>query len=86
MELGRTPVAVVCAGAKSILDVPKTLEFLETQSCNVIVNAKEPWFPGFFTKKTKHKAPFWTNDLNEIAGILSRFLRLTSSYSDNFII
>lgn len=28
VELGRTPVAVVCAGAKSILDIPKTLEFL----------------------------------------------------------
>lgn len=30
IELGQTPVAVVCAGAKSILDIPKTLEFLET--------------------------------------------------------
>lgn len=31
-ELSRTPVAVVCAGAKSILDIPRTLEFLETHS------------------------------------------------------
>ncbi len=31
-ELGRTPVAVVCAGIKSILDIPKTLEVLETQA------------------------------------------------------
>ena len=30
-ELGRTPVAVVCAGAKSVLDIPRTLEYLETQ-------------------------------------------------------
>ncbi len=30
-ELGRTPVAVVCAGAKSLLDIPRTLEYLETQ-------------------------------------------------------
>jgi hypothetical protein len=30
-ELGRTPVAVVCAGVKSILDIPRTLEYLETQ-------------------------------------------------------
>lgn len=30
VELGQTPVAVVCAGAKSILDIPKTLEYLET--------------------------------------------------------
>ena len=30
-ELGRTPVLVVCAGAKDILDIPRTLEYLETQ-------------------------------------------------------
>ena len=30
-ELGRTPVAVVCAGAKTVLDIPRTLEVLETQ-------------------------------------------------------
>lgn len=31
-ELGRTPVAVVCAGAKTVLDIPRTLEYLETQA------------------------------------------------------
>lgn len=36
IELGRTPVAVVCAGAKSILDLPLTLEVLETQGVPVI--------------------------------------------------
>jgi pseudouridine-5'-phosphate glycosidase len=36
VELGRTPVAVVCAGVKSILDIPKTLEFLETQGAGVV--------------------------------------------------
>jgi len=35
-ELGKTPVAVVCAGAKSILDIPKTLEYLETQGVPVV--------------------------------------------------
>lgn len=47
LELGRTPVAVVCAGAKSILDLPKTLEILETLSVPVIgwgVNS----FPAFY--------------------------------------
>ena len=38
-ELGRTPVAVVCAGVKSVLDIPRTLEYLETQarpaSCSI---------------------------------------------------
>lgn len=36
VELGRTPVAVVCSGAKSILDVPKTLEYLETMGVPVL--------------------------------------------------
>ena len=31
-ELGRTPVTVVCAGVKTILDIPRTLEYLETQA------------------------------------------------------
>ena len=35
-ELGRTPVAVICAGIKSILDIPKTLEYLETQVYNLL--------------------------------------------------
>ena len=36
IELSRTPVAVVCSGAKSILDLPRTLEFLETHGVPVI--------------------------------------------------
>src|SRR5581483_2852760 len=36
IELGRTPVAVVCSGAKSILDIAATLEYLETQGVPVI--------------------------------------------------
>lgn len=47
-ELGRTPVAVVCAGAKSILDLPRTLEFLETQGVTV-VGYRTDEFPAFFT-------------------------------------
>ncbi|CAE8608094.1 unnamed protein product, partial [Polarella glacialis] len=47
-ELGRTPVCVVCAGAKSILDLPKTLEFLETQGV-CVAGYKTSDFPAFFT-------------------------------------
>ena len=36
VELARTPVAVVCAGAKSILDIPRTLEILETLGVPVV--------------------------------------------------
>ncbi|RHY18976.1 hypothetical protein DYB25_010725, partial [Aphanomyces astaci] len=65
MELSRTPVAVVCAGVKSILDIPRTLEFLETYvrvlvpySSNValtlsqavpVVGYQTRAFPAFFT-------------------------------------
>ena len=35
-ELSKTPVTVICAGIKSILDIPRTLEFLETHSVPVI--------------------------------------------------
>ncbi|KJE98216.1 pfkB family carbohydrate kinase [Capsaspora owczarzaki ATCC 30864] len=49
-ELGRTPVAVVCAGAKSILDIPRTLEYLETEGVPTItLGHNSPDFPAFFT-------------------------------------
>ena len=48
-ELGRTPVAVVCAGAKSILDIAKTLEVLETKGVPVI-GYKTAEFPAFWAR------------------------------------
>jgi pseudouridine-5'-phosphate glycosidase len=48
-ELGRTPVAVVCAGVKSILDVGKTLEYLETMGVTVCTVGPTADFPGFYT-------------------------------------
>jgi len=47
-ELGRTPVVVVCAGAKSILDIARTLEVLETQGVAVVGYGTDE-FPAFFT-------------------------------------
>lgn len=47
-ELGRTPVLVVCAGAKAILDLPATLEYLETQGVPV-VGYQTVEFPAFYT-------------------------------------
>ncbi|KAJ2879530.1 hypothetical protein H4R27_005252 [Coemansia aciculifera] len=58
-ELGRTPVAVVCAGAKSILDLPKTLEFLETQGVPVVAYGESRQFPAFFSPDSGMLAP-WT--------------------------
>lgn len=48
IELGRTPMGVVCAGAKSILDIPRTLEVLETQGVCVASYAQKA-FPAFYT-------------------------------------
>ncbi|PIO65959.1 indigoidine synthase A-like protein [Teladorsagia circumcincta] len=66
IELMRTPVTVVCAGVKSILDIPKTVEFLETHSVNCIVFGKRNVFPGFFTQETQARAQYCTEDLNEV--------------------
>jgi len=49
IELSRTPVTVVCAGAKSILDLPKTLEVLETYGVPVI-GYRTSEFPAFFSR------------------------------------
>ncbi len=51
MELGRTPVAVVCSGAKSILDLPLTLEVLETQGVPVIGIGTDT-LPAFYTRSS----------------------------------
>ncbi len=47
-ELARTDVAVICAGAKSILDIPRTLEYLETKGVPVVVYRGDE-FPAFYT-------------------------------------
>jgi len=51
IELGRTPIAVVCAGAKSILDLPATLEVLETQGVPVIGYGTSE-LPAFFARSS----------------------------------
>lgn len=54
-ELGRTRTAVVCAGVKSILDIAKTLEVLETQRVPVIAYGTDA-FPAFYTRVSGHAA------------------------------
>ena len=55
-ELGRTPMAVVCAGPKAILDVPATLEYLETRGVPVVAIG-QPELPGFFARSAGVAAP-----------------------------
>jgi len=68
-ELANTPVAVVCAGAKSILDIPKTLEYLETKGVPVIVY-KSDEFPAFYTNRSDIEAHLRMDSAAEIAGML----------------
>lgn len=56
VELSRTPVTVVCAGIKSILDIPKSLEVLETHGVPV-VGYQTKSFPAFFTNDSGVSAP-----------------------------
>lgn len=55
-ELARTQVIVVCAGAKAILDVPKTLEVLETRGVPVVTYDSEE-FPAFWSRQSGLKSP-----------------------------
>ena len=55
-ELGRTRVAVVCAGVKSILDIARTLEYLETQGVPVITMGAD-MFPAFYTASSGIPSP-----------------------------
>ncbi|MEO7362492.1 MAG: pseudouridine-5'-phosphate glycosidase [Gemmatimonadaceae bacterium] len=65
-ELARSPVIVVCAGAKSILDLPATIERLETNGVTV-VGFRTNDLPGFFTQQTGIKLDLAVDSVNEIA-------------------
>ena len=66
LELGRSPVLVVCAGAKSILDLPATLERLESYGVSV-VGYRTDELPGFFTATTGLRLPGRSDHLADIA-------------------
>jgi pseudouridylate synthase len=68
-ELGRTDVAVVCAGAKSILDIDKTLEYLETKGVPVLVYRGDE-FPAFYTSKSGVPAGCRMDEAASIASML----------------
>jgi pseudouridine-5'-phosphate glycosidase len=67
-ELARTPMVVVCAGAKSILDLPATLERLETLGVTV-VGYRTDELPGFFTRTTGLRLSARADSPEEVAGI-----------------
>ncbi|KAL0576357.1 hypothetical protein V5O48_005616 [Marasmius crinis-equi] len=61
VELSRNPVGLVSAGVKSILDIGRTLEYLETLGVPVVAYSKTNDFPAFFSPKSGHKLP-WNVD------------------------
>ena len=65
-ELSRTPVIVVCAGAKAILDVPKTLEVLETKGVPVVTLGQDD-FPAFWSRSSGLKSPLRLDSADRIA-------------------
>jgi pseudouridine-5'-phosphate glycosidase len=68
-ELARTPVAVVCAGAKALLDLPKTLEYLETRGVPV-VGYRTSEFPAFWSRSSGLPVPLRLDSTSEIARML----------------
>jgi pseudouridine-5'-phosphate glycosidase len=65
-ELGRTPVVVVCAGIKSILDVPRTMEVLETLSVPT-VGWQTDEFPAFFSPHSGVPCPARVDTADDVA-------------------
>lgn len=68
-ELAMTPVTVICAGAKSILDLPRTLEYLETKGVPVIGYQSET-LPAFYTRFSDCKVPYSMQTPEEVAAFI----------------
>ncbi len=68
-ELGRTPVTVVAAGAKALLDLPKTLEVLETLGVPVVCYGQDQ-FPAFWSRESGLPAPIRLDDPGAIADLM----------------
>lgn len=67
-ELSRTPVLVVCAGAKSILDLDLTLEYLETQGVPII-GWQTDEFPAFYVRHSGRPLTYRADDVATVAAI-----------------
>ncbi|MCV9878113.1 pseudouridine-5'-phosphate glycosidase [Brenneria izbisi] len=75
IQLTRSKVAVVCAGAKSILDLGLTLEYLETQ-CVPIISWQSDDFPAFYCESSGFRSPHRIDDDMQVASIIEHHWRL----------
>lgn len=75
-ELSKTPVSVVCSGPKSILDVGRTIEYLETKGVPVFTYDDGQFgdspihIPGFYTRDSGVKTPFTFDDFSTAASVI----------------
>jgi pseudouridylate synthase len=74
-ELGRTPMVVVCAGPKAILDVAATLEYLETHGVPVVTIGQDE-LPGFYARSSGLRSPQTASDVAEAAAVAGVHLEL----------
>ncbi|WP_459673442.1 pseudouridine-5'-phosphate glycosidase [Acidisoma sp. 7E03] len=74
-ELARTPVTVVCAGAKAILDLPRTLEYLETRGVPVL-GYQTDHLPAFWSAASPWRVPLRVESAEEIAAVMAARSRL----------
>jgi pseudouridine-5'-phosphate glycosidase/pseudouridine kinase len=76
-ELGRTSIAVISSGCKSFLDIPRTLEYLETQGAGVFTFADgrtgDVDYPAFYTRESGVKSPMVVQNAQEAAAIICKF-------------
>lgn len=79
IELGRTPVAVVCSGAKSILDLPLTLEVLETQGVPIIGLGTDT-LPAFYTRSSGLPVDTCAETPQQVAQIIAAARRLQTEH------
>ena len=68
-ELAQTNVNVICAGAKAILDLPRTMEFLETKGVPV-VGYQTNVLPAFYTRTSNIKLPLSVENVEELAAMI----------------
>lgn len=80
IELSRTPMAVVCAGAKAILDLPRTLEYLETHSIP-IVGYRTDSLPAFYSSQSTLTLPTRIDDIRGLIQLLNTHWQLGLSSS-----
>ncbi len=85
IELGRTPVAVVCSGAKSILDLPLTLEVLETQGVPVIGYGTDT-LPAFYSRSSELPVTVRIDSAAEAAQIIAAAHRLALGHGILFAV